>query len=117
MAEPELRILRHLARAAEELALAAVLALQAFGARSRALAELHRALRAEERRWRARGETDLAAERVAELFAALADVFEPSERLTSDSSRRQWPDGEAERGPPRARSQATKKRAASRRRA
>lgn len=87
MADPELRILRHLARAAEELALAAVLALQAFGARSRALAELHRALRAEERRWRARGGTDLAAERVAELFAALADVFEPPR------------DGEAERGP------------------
>jgi gamma-glutamyl phosphate reductase len=77
MADPEQRVLRHLTRAAEELALAAVLALQAFGARSRALAELHRALRAEERRWRARGATDLAAARVAELFAALADVFEP----------------------------------------
>ena len=103
MADPELRILRHLARAAEELALAAVLALQAFGARSRALAELHRALRAEERRWRARGATDLAAERVAELFAALADVFEPPR------------DGEAERGAPRARSQAPQARAARRR--
>jgi hypothetical protein len=80
MADPDARVLRHLARAAEELALAAVLALQAFGARSHALAELHRALRAEERRWRARGESDLAAARVAELFAALADVFEPPPR-------------------------------------
>ena len=71
-----------------------MLALQTFGARSRALADLHRALRAEERRWRARGETDLAAARVAELFAALADVFEP-------------PHGdEAEREPSRARTQA-----------
>ncbi len=108
MADRELRVLQHLARAAEELGLAALLALQAFGARSRALAELHRALRAEERRWRARGETDLAAERVAELFAALADLFEPPR--DGDSS-------EAERGPPRARPQAPSARAARRSRA
>jgi hypothetical protein len=106
MADPSARVLQHLARAAEELALAAVLALQTFGARSRALADLHRALRAEERRWRARGATDLAAARVAELFAALADVFEPPPR-----------DSEAERGPTRARPHAPKARAASGRRA
>jgi hypothetical protein len=105
MADPDARVLRHLARAAEELALAAVLALQTFGARSRMLADLHRALRAEERRWRARGDTDLAAARVADLFAALADVFEPPR------------DGEAERGPPRARPQAPSARAARRSRA
>ena len=100
MADSSARVLHHLARAAEELALAAVLALQTFGARSRALADLHRALRAEERRWRTRGETDLAAARVAELFAALADVFAPPRS------------GEAERGPPRARPQAPSARAA-----
>ncbi len=100
MADPAQRVLQHLARAAEELALAALLSLQTFGAGSRALAELHRALRSEERRWRARGETDLAAARVAELFAALADVFEP-------------PHGEeAEREPFRARPQAPQPRAA-----
>lgn len=95
MADPGARVLHHLARAAEELALAVVLALQTFGARSRALADLHRALRTEERRWRARGETDLAAERVAQIFAALADVFEPPPR-----------DGEADRGTRRARPRA-----------
>lgn len=70
-------MVHHLARAAEELALAFALALQTLGGRSRALARLHDALRAEELRWRARAHEDLAAARVAEIFAALADVFEP----------------------------------------
>jgi len=73
-------VVRHLARAAEELALAFALAVQTFGGRSRALADLHAALRAESSRWRARADGDLAAARVAQIFAALADVFEPPTR-------------------------------------
>jgi len=75
--DPGARVVRHLARAAQELALAFALAVQTFGGRSRALADLHAALRDEERRWRARARDDEAAARVARIFAALADVFEP----------------------------------------
>jgi hypothetical protein len=87
MADPSARLLRHLIRAAEELALAAAVALQAFGERSHALAALHAALRAEARRWRARADEDPAAARVAEVFGALADVFEPPERGGADEER------------------------------
>jgi len=77
VSDPGERVVRHLARAAEELALAFALAVQTFGGRSRTLAHLHAALSAESRRWRARADGDAAAARVAQIFAALADVFEP----------------------------------------
>jgi len=89
MADSAASALRHLARAAEELALALVTGMQALGARTRAREALHGALRAEERRWRARADSDVAAARVAELFAALADVFaEELPRERRDTTRK-----------------------------
>jgi len=70
-------VLRHLVRAAEEIALAFAAALASFAERSEAQSVLRSALRAEERRWRMRGAADPAAARVADVFAAFADVLEP----------------------------------------
>ncbi|MFI5314227.1 MAG: hypothetical protein ACHQ6T_00870 [Myxococcota bacterium] len=81
--------LGHLLRAAEELALALAAGVQALRASALARSELHAALRAEERRWRARAASDRAAARVAEVFAALADLFaEPPPRARRDTSRK-----------------------------
>ena len=80
MADAGARVIRHLARAAEELARAFAAALQAFGEETRAASQLRAALRDEERRWRARAAHDAAAARVAEVFAALADLLEPPNR-------------------------------------
>jgi hypothetical protein len=66
MAEP----LAHFARALEELLLG-------VAASAVSLARLRRALRAEEQRWAAHAGDDPAAERVREIFAALADLLEP----------------------------------------
>ena len=74
------RVIGHLARAAEELARAFAAALQAFGEDTRAASLLRAALRDEERRWRERAARDAAAARVAEVFAALADLLEPPKR-------------------------------------
>jgi len=83
MADSGGRALRHLLRAAEELALALAAGLEELGARTNASATLHAALRAEECRWRARAADDPAAARVAEVFGALADVFAPETRAQS----------------------------------
>jgi hypothetical protein len=82
--------LRHLARAAEEFTLALGAALQTLGERTHARAVLHRELRAEERRWRARAASDSAAARVAELFSALADVFEEAPPHEPRDSKRKF---------------------------
>ena len=74
------RVIRHLALAAEELGRAFAVALQAFGEETRGAALLRAALRDEERRWRERAPRDAAAARVAEVFAALADLLEPPKR-------------------------------------
>jgi hypothetical protein len=83
VAEP----LSHFARALEELLLGVL-------ASTRSLASLRRALRAEEQRWAARAGDDPAAERVREIFAALADVLEPpsksGRRPKFDPPRERW---------------------------
>ncbi len=83
MPEREPGALDHLLRAAQELALA-------FGASSVALDRLRDALRAEEKRWADRAAHDPAAERVREIFAALADVLEPNARAGFDRPRGRW---------------------------
>ncbi len=70
----------HLVRAAQELALALTAGASALGGTRPALDSVRAALRAEEKRWAERAAHDPAAERVREIFAALADVLEPTER-------------------------------------
>jgi len=90
MPDASARIALHLARAATELARAFGAALSSFEARTHAQSALHDALRAEEHRWRARGAGDLAAERVADVFGALADVLEPPRRAAETPRRRRF---------------------------
>ena len=75
--------LDHLLRAAQELALA-------FAASAGALDRLRAELRAEEKRWAERAARDPAAERVREIFAALADVLEPNAQRGFDRPRERW---------------------------
>ena len=75
--------LDHLVRAAQELALA-------VAAGAGALDRLRDALRAEEKRWAERAARDPAAERVREIFAALADVLEPNTHPGFDRPRTRW---------------------------
>ena len=75
--------LDHLVRAAQELALA-------VAAGAGALDRLRDALRAEEKRWAERAARDPAAERVREIFAALADVLEPNTHSGFDRPRVRW---------------------------
>lgn len=85
------RASRHFARALEELAFALAALVEEIGERTHARATALAALRAEERRWRARAADDAAAARVAEVFAALADVFDPpvrEPRATRDTKRK-----------------------------
>jgi hypothetical protein len=76
--DPGARALAHLLRAAQELALALAAGASALGGRGPALESVREALRAEEKRWAERAARDPAAARVREVFAALADVLEPS---------------------------------------
>jgi len=77
MADSRERVLHQLLRVGEELvALGAAFAALA-AERAPARAEWLAALRSEAARWHARGAADPAAARVADLFSALADVFEP----------------------------------------
>ena len=78
MPEPGARALVHLVRAAQELALALAAGASALGGRGPTLEHVREALRAEEKRWAERAARDPAAARVREVFAALADVLEPS---------------------------------------
>jgi hypothetical protein len=78
--DPGARALAHLLRAAQELALALAAGASALGGRGPALESVREALRAEEKRWAERAAHDPAAARVREVFAALADVLEPSSR-------------------------------------
>jgi hypothetical protein len=75
VADSRERVLRHLLRASEELVALAGAIVDALAERAPTRADWHSALRAEAERWRARAHADPAAARVAELFAALADVF------------------------------------------
>jgi hypothetical protein len=86
MADSTARALAHLIRAAEELALAIAAGVQELDERTQARATLLAALRNEERRWRARAAVDPAAERVAEIVGALADVVEPPARPRTASA-------------------------------
>jgi hypothetical protein len=81
--EREPSALDHLLRAAQELALA-------VAAGEGALDRLRDALRAEEKRWAERAARDPAAERVREIFAALADVLEPNAHSGFDRPRTRW---------------------------
>jgi predicted ArsR family transcriptional regulator len=85
------RALVHFARALQELAFALAALVEELGERTHARAAMQAALRAEERRWRARAADDAAAARVAEVFSALADVLEPparERRATRDTQRK-----------------------------
>ncbi|HTO06190.1 MAG TPA: hypothetical protein VMR86_03960 [Myxococcota bacterium] len=75
MADSGERVLRHLLRAGEELAALAGAVLELLAERAPARADWHAALLSESQRWAARAHGDPAAARVAELFAALAEVF------------------------------------------
>ena len=97
MPEPGARAREHLLRAAQELALALAAGASAFGGLGPVQARLREALRAEEKRWADRAAHDPAAERVREVFAALADLFEPGpharksdERGRFDRPRMRW---------------------------
>jgi hypothetical protein len=83
MPEAGARALGHLVRAAQELALALAAGASALGGHGPALLRVREALRAEEKRWTERAARDPAAARVREVFAALADVLEPSARSTT----------------------------------
>jgi hypothetical protein len=80
MPDSRTRLLRQLLRSGEELATLAALAWELLADHMPSRAELLVELRSEERRWRARAADDAAAARVAELFSALADVFEAPDR-------------------------------------
>ncbi|HKC50979.1 MAG TPA: hypothetical protein VKF60_09315 [Myxococcota bacterium] len=99
MADSTSRALLHFIRAAEELALGVAAGLQELAANTTLLA----ALRAEERRWRVRADADPAAARVAELFGALADVFEPTPRTSGTSEQSARRDTRRKFDPPRVR--------------
>jgi hypothetical protein len=103
MADSTARALLHLIRAAEELALAVAAGMEELGERTHARATLLAALRTEERRWRARADTDPTAARVAELVGALADVFEPPARARGASEETARRDTRRKFDPPRVR--------------
>lgn len=90
MPEPGARALAHLVRAAQELALAIAAGASAFGARGPTLERVRDALRAEEKHWAERAARDPAAEKVREVFAALADVLEDDANLEFDRPRMRW---------------------------
>lgn len=103
MPDSQSRALLHLIRAAEELALALAEGVLELGERTSARATLLAALRAEELRWVARAESDLAAARVAEIAGALADVLEPAARTQSERERGGARDTRGKFDPPRRR--------------
>jgi hypothetical protein len=81
VSEPGKPAFEHLVRAAQELALAFTASASALGGTGHALERVRAALNAEEKRWAERAAHDPAAERVREIFAALADVLAPSQRV------------------------------------
>jgi hypothetical protein len=98
MADSRERVLHHGARALEELAALAGVALELLAEHTPARAHWLALLRAEEKRWRARAPSDAAAARVAEVFGALADLFEPPARESARAAPR---DTERKFDPPR----------------
>lgn len=88
--EPGARAVAHLVRAAQELALAVAAGASALGAGGATLERVREALRAEEKHWAERAARDPAAEKVREVFAALADVLEDDANLEFDRPRMRW---------------------------
>jgi hypothetical protein len=90
VAERGARALVHLVRAAQELALALAAGASALGASGPTLERVRAALRAEEKHWAERAARDPAAEKVREVFAALADVLEDDANSGFDRPRMRW---------------------------
>jgi hypothetical protein len=91
MADSRERVLRHLVRAGEELLALAAAVVDALAERAPTRADWLRALGAESERWRARAHADPAAARVADVFAALADVFADPPARKPRAGRRDTP--------------------------